>query len=403
MSHPGPNGGNLPSHTNSGASNSRQQDTGLHGTSQDPGPSCNPQHHVSARPLLYIHAPPPPPPSFLHYQWPMPFSYNPFAGFPGMGYGMVMPTFSPYMEAPTYILPQPHIQPVDYRLLLQPQVHVPSTSIQNPNQTHRIRLPHTVPVRQTVNIEVQTEPPQPTQTSVGHYGQRSPVVGSDSGHGTTSSSPSSSTSFEKKGSEAENYTLPHSDVKDIQVNRTCTSDAVFNIIEPTEMETAQSSIRATLETQRSCNDTVGKENVSPCKEDHCNMGSVSSPDSEGPVCSSSQQEDEVAKERSVSSSNILISWGSGTPQATLMNLPDKVLPQNDQQLLSSETELEHEKLVGQSPNETNNDQLVADNININDAAENILSSKNSENFFKILKLPFTLHEIFFDSRSDCEK
>lgn len=81
--HPGPNGGNLHSHLNCGIPNPGQQDPGLHGTSQDPGPPSHPQHHVSTRPIFYIPAPPPPP--FLHYQWPMPFSYNPFAGFPGMG------------------------------------------------------------------------------------------------------------------------------------------------------------------------------------------------------------------------------------------------------------------------------------------------------------------------------
>lgn len=81
--HPGPNGGNLHTRPNSGIPNSGPQDPGLHGTSQDPGLSSYPQHHVSARPIFYVPAPPPPP--FFHYQWPMPFSYNPFAGFPGMG------------------------------------------------------------------------------------------------------------------------------------------------------------------------------------------------------------------------------------------------------------------------------------------------------------------------------
>jgi len=80
--HPGPNGGTPPPRANDGPP-AQQQDPGLHGGSQDPGPSAHPQHHVSGRPLFYVHAPPPPP--FLQYQWPMPFSYYPFAGFPGMG------------------------------------------------------------------------------------------------------------------------------------------------------------------------------------------------------------------------------------------------------------------------------------------------------------------------------
>lgn len=81
--HPGPNGGNLHAFPNRSVANSGQQDPGLQSASQDPGPSSHPQHHVSARPVFYVPAPPPPP--FLQYQWPMPVSYNPFAGFPSMG------------------------------------------------------------------------------------------------------------------------------------------------------------------------------------------------------------------------------------------------------------------------------------------------------------------------------
>ncbi|XP_038574912.1 E3 ubiquitin-protein ligase Hakai-like [Micropterus salmoides] len=94
----GPNGGNIHTRPSSGITNSGQQ---------DPGPPFHPQHHMSARPVFYIPAPAPPPPPFLHYQWPMPFSYNPFAGFPGMGYGMVMPPFPP---PPTWSL-QPTLCP----------------------------------------------------------------------------------------------------------------------------------------------------------------------------------------------------------------------------------------------------------------------------------------------------
>ncbi len=79
----GPAGGNIYSRPHSGLPNTGQQDPGLHSTNQGPGPSFHPQHPVSARPVFYVPAPPPPP--LLPYQWPMPFSYNPFAGFPGMG------------------------------------------------------------------------------------------------------------------------------------------------------------------------------------------------------------------------------------------------------------------------------------------------------------------------------
>ncbi|XP_028438188.1 uncharacterized protein LOC114558401 [Perca flavescens] len=197
--HPGPNGGSLHTHANSRGPTCEQQDTGLHGISQDPGPSIHPP--VFVRPFFYVHPPPPPPlpppPPFLHYQWPMPFPYNPFATFPGMGYGMVMPPFPPhpYMDAPPHILYHPHVQPVDRRFL-HPQVYAPSAPYQNPNRTHRINPPHTGNVRETVNCEVQTEPIQR-----GRYGERSPLIGSDSGRGTGSNSPSA---------EVRSNTLPSS-------------------------------------------------------------------------------------------------------------------------------------------------------------------------------------------------
>ncbi|CAB1447217.1 unnamed protein product [Pleuronectes platessa] len=85
----------------------------------------------------------------------MPFSYNPFAGYPGMGYGMVMPSFPPppYMDPSAYLLPQPHMQAVDYRRLLHPQVHAPSAPFHNPNQIRRTRPPHTVQHRETMSSE----------------------------------------------------------------------------------------------------------------------------------------------------------------------------------------------------------------------------------------------------------
>ncbi|XP_039998634.1 uncharacterized protein LOC120798457 isoform X2 [Xiphias gladius] len=397
MTLPGPNGGNVQCGANS-VPNSGPQDPGLHSNSQEPGPSSHPLHHYSTRPVFYIHAPPPPP--FLHYQWPMPFSYNPFAGFPGMGYGMVMPPFpaTPYMETPAYVLPHPHIQAVDYRRLLHPQVHAHSALHQNPNQTRGFRPPHIVPVRETVNSEVQTEP---THRGVGGYGVGSQLASSDSGHGTASSSPSSSSSSQKRGSaKVENSTLPSGNAEDFQVNRTSTSSTVkhgFNIPHPTGIETIQSCIKATPKTQ-SCKASVSQVNVHPCRSSHCNMWSVSSQDSMVPVCSSSQQEDEVVKERRVSIPDILMSWGVGTPQATILKMVDKVLPPNDHQLLSSKTELEHEKCVYQSPAETQNESVVADSTD----AEGILSSKDSETLFKILKLPFALYDPLSDSRGDNE-
>ncbi|XP_035855773.1 uncharacterized protein LOC116045200 [Sander lucioperca] len=200
--HPGPNGGSLHTRSNSRGPTCEQQDPGLHGISQDPGSSIHPQPPVFVRPFFYVHPPPPPPPPpppFLHYQWPMPFPYNHFAAFPGMGYGMVIPPFPPhpYMDAPGHILyhPHPHVQPVDRRFL-HPPVYAPSAPYQNPNLTHRIHLSHTGNVRETVSCQVQTEPIQR-----GRYGERSPLIGSDSGRGTGSNSPSA---------EVRNNTLPSS-------------------------------------------------------------------------------------------------------------------------------------------------------------------------------------------------
>ncbi|XP_060899648.1 bucky ball-like [Labrus mixtus] len=213
--HPGPHAGNLHSQPTSGVPNSGFHDPGLQGISQDP----RLQHpHVSSRPVFYVPVQPPPP--FLHYQWPMPFSYNPFSGFPGMGYGMVMPPFPPpppYMEAPSYVLPHPHIQPVDYRHLLHPSVHAPAAPYQHLYQPGRVRPPHPVPVRQTVNAEVQTEP---TGRGGASSGEVSPLISSDSGHGTTSHSPSSSSSSSHKRGSAEPQTFT------TDFNKSCESSAV---------------------------------------------------------------------------------------------------------------------------------------------------------------------------------
>lgn len=318
-----------------------------------------------------------------------------------VGYGMVMPPFPPppYMEAPAYVLPHSHIQPVDYRRLLHPQVHTPSVPYQNPNQTRRIRLPHTVPIRETVNSAVQTEP---TQRGGGSYSDGSPPIRSDSGHGTTSNSPASSSSGSRKqgSAEVENYTLPSSNVKELQVNMTCTNGTVkhsFNIQHPTGAKTVQTCIRATVQTQKCHKDSAGQMNVPPYRNGDRNMWSVSSPDSMVPVCSSSQQEDEVVRERHISIPDIL-SWGGDMQQATILKMADKVPPQTDHQLPSYETEVEKEKSVYHSQTEPKNGPVVAHSAD----AENIGSFKDSETIFKILKLPFALHDLHSESRRDNE-
>ncbi|XP_035805349.2 uncharacterized protein buc2l isoform X2 [Amphiprion ocellaris] len=390
--HPGHNGGNLPSHVNSVMANAMQQDPRLQYISQNPGSSSHPQHPVFARPVFYIPTPPPPP--FLHYQWPMPLSYNPFACFPG--YGMAMPPLPlpPYLEAPGYVLPQPHIQPVDYRRLLRPQVHTPF--YQNP----RIHLPHTVPVRETVNCEVQTEP---TQRGISGNNAGFPLVSSDSGNATVSNSPSSSSSRSEKQSstEVEDYTLRHCNAKDSQVNRACTNNTVrhdFNIIHPTGTNTVQSYIRSTQESQI-CKDNIGQVPplISLSGNGLSNMWLANSPGSVVPVCTSSQREDEIVKERRISVPDILMSWGGCTSQTAVLKTADKELPQNTDQLPSYETEAEHEKSVYLSPTEIKNASVVAEGIDVNNDAEGIFSSDCE--MLKILRLPCPVFEPLSESRN----
>lgn len=78
-----PNPENVHSCTSSRAAYPEHHDPGLQSSGQHPGPSTLPQHGVPPRPVFYMPAPPPPP--LLPYQWPLPFSFNSFPGFPGMG------------------------------------------------------------------------------------------------------------------------------------------------------------------------------------------------------------------------------------------------------------------------------------------------------------------------------
>ncbi|XP_061746591.1 uncharacterized protein LOC133545218 isoform X2 [Nerophis ophidion] len=290
------------------------------GVPQNPrlGPGPPPQP-VAPRPLFYMQAPPP----YVQYQWPVPLSYNPFAGFPPMGYGMVMPQFPPppYMEAPACIMPHPHVQPVDYRRFLHPPVHSHCPPYQNINQTRRVRC-----LRETVSCEVQTEPPQESLTSR--------CVGSDSGRETMPCSPStSSSSFKKPGSvEVEKCPSPSSCVdKEIQVD--CPHEQVF-VSSPDQRSVKSCS--PTLDASRVV-DMSGPRNA------HCNIWSVTSQDCVAPVCSSSQQTNEVCKEIP----DILLRWRSTTPQEVRINLTDELLPDNDDQL-PSRTDKEYQSPVGTS-------------------------------------------------------
>ncbi|KAJ4936523.1 hypothetical protein JOQ06_001113 [Pogonophryne albipinna] len=377
---------------NSGGPSSDQHDPGLYTPCQDHRAlPHHPQHHLPGRPVFYVHAPPPPP--FHTCQWPMPFSYNPFAGFPGMGYGMVMPSFpppNPYMEVPAYIMPRPHMQPVDYRRFIHPHAQAPSVAYQNPYQPCRVRPHHTDPVRETVNSEVQTDPRQ----RGGGFSEESPLISADSGSGTEINSPSSSSSSSQKtnSAEVENDALHSSNAKNLLVKGTSNKHG-FNILRPTGTTAIQSCIRATLDTQKSRKENVGQENVPPCRNAHCNMWSVGSQDSMVPVCSSSQQEEEVVKERRISVPDILMSWGGGTPQETILKMAGKLL-QNDLQ-----SEVEQDKSVHQSGVET---RISPEAAYPKDDAQDNFISEHSEVLFKILKLREAEEGQYAESRNNEE-
>lgn len=230
-------------------------------------------------------------------------------------------------------MPPPYIQPVDYRRLLHHQVYAPTATYQNPTHMRRFHQSQNI-IKETVDSEAQTDSPQ-----------KSPVLRSDSGHGTASASPSSSLSPQKQHSaEVVNFEAC-SKVIDFQVNNTNTCSTLkhgFPIQHRIGTQTVQESIRATLEEQLNHKKSVQK-NVPTCQYGHCDL-SVSSSDSIVPVCSSSQQ-DEVVKERRTSISDTT-SRGSDTPQVTMLKMGDEMQPQNDE--LFSVSQTRHEKSLSES-------------------------------------------------------
>lgn len=267
---------------------------------------------------------------------------------------MVLPPFAPppYLDSPAYILPHPHIQPVDYRRFLHPQVPPPNAPYPNQNTLRRIRLPQAAPVRATVNSAVQTEA---AQRNGGLYADGSPPIRSDSGHGTTSDSPSSTSSSQKQTSESCSLTSNHA--KEPHSPKTCkkgTGEHGEDIPAPQPKAVAvPSCIGTTVERQKRRTASVDQETVPPYKNSHCNMWSVGSPDGIIPVCSSSQQEEEGVKERRISFPDILMSWGGGTPKESMTKIQDEVFDQNEKQLPSCETVEGQEKSVCHSPLATN--------------------------------------------------
>ncbi|XP_020503225.2 uncharacterized protein buc2l [Labrus bergylta] len=119
------------------------------------------QHH---KPFFYIQPSQPYLP-MQSLQWPvpmpMPVSYNPYYGYPGLSYGMpVMPPYqpNPYMEPPSFVVPHTNLHLVDYRRILNPQYYQSMAY-----HSRRFRYQHNGQNREMTSSEVQTEPLSATQ------------------------------------------------------------------------------------------------------------------------------------------------------------------------------------------------------------------------------------------------
>ncbi|XP_077365530.1 uncharacterized protein LOC144009586 isoform X2 [Festucalex cinctus] len=116
----------------------------------------NPPSH---KPLFYFqHSQPFLPVQGLHWPLPvaLPLGYNPYFGCPPLGYGMPMiPHYqpNPYMEPPTFVMPQTHHHLTDYRRILNPYYY---RSVAY--HARRYRYQHNVPAKEVTSSEVQTEP-----------------------------------------------------------------------------------------------------------------------------------------------------------------------------------------------------------------------------------------------------
>ncbi|XP_029934637.1 uncharacterized protein LOC115378517 isoform X2 [Myripristis murdjan] len=152
----GPRGPN-PSHGAQQAQGPHQATQGPFGAPRAEEQHQQPQQHH--KPFFYIQPAQPYLP-VQSLQWPvplpMPVSYNPYCGYPGLGYGMpVMPHYqpSPYVEPPGYVMPHTHLHLMDYRRMLNP--HYYQTMAYH---ARRFRYQHNAPPREMISSEVQTEP-----------------------------------------------------------------------------------------------------------------------------------------------------------------------------------------------------------------------------------------------------
>nr|XP_046178362.1 uncharacterized protein LOC124010069 [Oncorhynchus gorbuscha] len=310
----------------------------------------HPPHVHQPRPYFYVQPVQPPPlPPVYHYQWPM--TYNPYSGFPGMGYGMpgmVMPPFppQPYMEAPGYILPHAQLHPAEYR---QYQFHPAAMVYQNHHNRLRTFYQNTTP-RETVNSEVQTEPPPEAEKD--YAPSAAPLTGSDSGRGTNSTH---STTPSSPCSNAEKQSCPE--------------------VEPNSPTDPPAGTK-TIHSHRTSIEALGKPVHGGGHLVHHDVWSVSSADGMVPMCSSSDQADEVIMaERCVSSfPDVLI--GGGSPSSKMERAPKcgQILTQ----------EIPHENITEGS------------NVVMTGSCEGVTNLDNCH--YKILKLPFIFHDLMTESK-----
>ncbi|XP_037550309.1 bucky ball [Nematolebias whitei] len=116
------------------------------------------QHH---KPFFYVQPPQPYLP-MQSLQWPvalpMPVSYNPYYGYPGLGYSLPMMSHyqtNPYLEqpAPGFVVPHTRLHLMDYRRVLNPQYYQTMAY-----HARRFRYQHNSAAKEMTSSEVQTEP-----------------------------------------------------------------------------------------------------------------------------------------------------------------------------------------------------------------------------------------------------
>ncbi|XP_041697135.1 uncharacterized protein LOC121534626 [Coregonus clupeaformis] len=340
----------------------------VHGP-QGPGPHLteHPPHRVhQPRPYFYVQPMQPPPPPLYHYQWPMP--YNPYSGFPGMGYGMpgmVMPPFPPhpYMEAPGYFLPHAQLHPAEYRRYQFP----PAAMVyQNHNNRSRTFYQNTTP-RETVNSEVQTEPPPEAEKDCAP--SAAPLAGSDSGRGTDSTN---STTPSSPSSNAEKQRCPEEEPNSPIASKT----GFQGMVRGQGTGTDPPAGTKTIHSRRTSIEELGKPVHGGGHLVH-HVWSVCSADGMVPMCSSSDQEDEVIMaERRVSSSFPDVLMGGGSPSSKMEGAPKcgQTLTQ----------EMTHENTT------------EGYNVVMTGSCEGFPNLENGH--YKILKLPFIFHDLMTESK-----